>query len=95
MTDRADAETPDLEPLAALGEAIRALRTRANLSQEELARRGAVEATALAAFEAGREEPTWGDLRRLAHALGTSLERLLQVAEDLESGDQRGLGPRA
>lgn len=84
MSDRASEDTRGLEPLAALGEAIRALREQAGLSQEQLASDASLDAPALAAIEAGREEPTWGDLRRLAYALGTSLEQVLELAESLE-----------
>jgi transcriptional regulator with XRE-family HTH domain len=88
MSDRADEDARGLEPLPALGEAIRSLRTQAGLSQEELARQAELEAAALTAIEAGSEEPTWGDLRRIAYALQTPLERLLKVAEGLERGTE-------
>jgi transcriptional regulator with XRE-family HTH domain len=88
MSDRTGEDTPGLEPLAALGETIRTLRSRAGISQEELARGAALEPPALDAVEAGRADPTWGDLRRLAYALGTPLERLLEAAEGLEQGDE-------
>jgi len=87
MSDRADEDPQRLEPLTALGEAIRTLRTQAGLSQEELARQAELEAPTLTAFEAGREEPTWGDLRRIAYVLQVPLERLLEVAEGLERGE--------
>jgi transcriptional regulator with XRE-family HTH domain len=92
MTDRAGKDT---RGLAALGTAIRTLRTRADLSQQELAQRAELDVSALAAFETGREEPTWGDLRRLTYALGTPLERLLETAEELEQGDGRDSGTKA
>jgi transcriptional regulator with XRE-family HTH domain len=92
MTDRTGEDTGGLEPLAALGEAIRALRTQATLSQEELARAATLEASALAQIEAGQTEPTWADLRRLAYALETSLAQLLELAESLE---QAGPGAAA
>jgi transcriptional regulator with XRE-family HTH domain len=87
MSDRADADTPGLEPLPALGKAIRTLRIEAGLTEEELARQAELDASALAAIEAGREEPTWGDLRRLAYAVGKPLEQLLRLAERLEARD--------
>lgn len=86
MSDRADEDARGLEPLPALGEAIRTLRAEAGLGREELARQAGIETSALTAFEAGREEPTWGDLRRIAYALHTPLQRLLEVAEGLERG---------
>jgi|GEM_PF-1060090 len=86
MSERADENARGLEPLPALGEAIRTLRAEAGLSQEELAQRAEIDPPALTAIEAGREEPTWGDLRRIAYALQTPLERLLELAEGLERG---------
>jgi transcriptional regulator with XRE-family HTH domain len=88
MSDRADEETQGREPLTALGEAIRTLRTKAGMGQEVLASGAELEPSTLSAIEAGREEPTWGDLRRLAYALDTPLERLLKTAEELEHGDE-------
>jgi len=85
MNDRRD---EDARGLAALGAAIEALRTQAGLSAEELATRAELPPPSLAAIEAGEEEPTWGDLRRLAQGLETPLERLLELAESLE-----GAGP--
>jgi transcriptional regulator with XRE-family HTH domain len=88
MSDRADEDVQGREPLTALGEAIRGLRTEAGMSQEGLASGAELDPPTLAAIEAGRAEPTWGDLRRLAYAIGTPLERLLKAAEDLEQGDE-------
>lgn len=81
MSDRAG---DDARGLAALGTALQRLRTRRGSTVEELAARADLPPGALAAFEAGEEEPTWGDLRRLALALETPLEKLLALAEDLE-----------
>jgi transcriptional regulator with XRE-family HTH domain len=81
MTDRPG---EDERGLAALGRAIRTLRTRLGLTTDELAARAELPPPSLAAIEAGQEEPTWGDLRRLAYALQTSLEGLLELAESLE-----------
>jgi transcriptional regulator with XRE-family HTH domain len=88
MSDRADEDAQGREPLTALGKAIRALRTEAGMNQEDLASGAELKPPALAAIEAGRAEPTWGELRRLAYAIGTPLERLLKVAEELERGDE-------
>jgi transcriptional regulator with XRE-family HTH domain len=93
MSDPADEDArgrEPLEPLAALGEAIRTLRTQAGLTQGELAAEAKLETPTLVAIEVGREEPTWGDLRRLAYALDTPLEKLLELAESLEEAGPRG-----
>src|SRR3954454_18917253 len=77
----------DARGLAALGTAIETLRTQADLSAEELAARAELPGGSLTAIEAGQEEPTWGDLRQIAHALGVPLKQLLQLAERLEKGE--------
>jgi transcriptional regulator with XRE-family HTH domain len=89
MSDRSDEET---RGLAALGAAIRTLRTEADLSEGELSEQAQVEPALLAAVEAGRREPTWGDLRRIARGLETPLEQVLELAERLE---RAGPGPSA
>jgi transcriptional regulator with XRE-family HTH domain len=91
MSDRGDEDAQGREPLAALGEAIRTLRATGGLTQEDLARRAEIEPPRLAAFEAGAEEPTWGDLRRIAYAVETPLEKVLATAEQLERGDEPGV----
>ena len=86
MSDRSGEDGRGLEPLAALGAAIQTLRAQAGLSQEELAVRCDLDLPSLAAIEGGRKEPTWGDLRRIASGVGTALDQLLALAEELEQG---------
>lgn len=88
MSDHADEDAQRREPLTALGEAIRTLRAAAGLTQEELAHRAEIESPRLVAIEAGAEEPTWGDLRRIAYAVKTPLEKVLATAEQLERGEE-------
>jgi transcriptional regulator with XRE-family HTH domain len=87
MSERAG---EDARGLRALGAAIDASRAQAGLSPDELAARAELSKQFLEAIEAGRDEPTWGDLRRLAHALGSPLQDLLETAEGLE---EAGPGP--
>jgi transcriptional regulator with XRE-family HTH domain len=89
MSDRAG---DDALGLAALGAAIRTLRVRANLTVDELGERAQLEPALLSDLEEGRQEPTWGDLRRIARGLETPLEQLLELAETLE---RAGPGPAA
>jgi len=60
------------------------LRERGRLNQEELAARAEVEPGLIAQIEAGEADPTWGDARRIAAALGTSVDRLAALVEELE-----------
>ena len=76
--------TDGLDPNAALGAVVRELRERANLSQRDLAAQAELDEHEVAAIEAGKLEPTWGDLRRIAHALGVPLPELLARLESPE-----------
>lgn len=49
------------------------MRTRAGISQEELARRVGTSKSAIARLETGRHQPTVETLRRVAEAFGTRL----------------------
>ena len=57
---------------------------RVGLSEGDLAARAEVATLLIEEIEEGRQEPTWGDLRRIADGLGTPLEKLLELAESLE-----------
>lgn len=72
------------DPDAALGAALAQLRERAKMSRAELAERMELGEQAIAEIEAGRLEPTWGDLRRIASALGVPLADLLALTEELQ-----------
>lgn len=74
------------EPQTGLGRAIRSLREKAELDQDALAELAEVPADLIADVEAGMVDPTWGDMRRVAVALGVSLERLSELSEELEAG---------
>jgi transcriptional regulator with XRE-family HTH domain len=70
-----------LDPDAALGAAIADLRRRLQLAPAELGGRANLDASQVVAIEAGRLEPTWGELRRIASALEVTLPALLEEAE--------------
>jgi transcriptional regulator with XRE-family HTH domain len=53
-----------------LGELLAALRHRAGLSQDDLARRAGTSGPTVAAYERGRKEPRWSTFVRLAEACG-------------------------
>jgi transcriptional regulator with XRE-family HTH domain len=66
----------------ALGRAIRTLREKAGLSEEELAGRAEMPVAELRRVEAGDVEADWGTLRQLAYGLETSLADLLRLVEE-------------
>ena len=75
---------PD-KPQKGLGEAVRRLREGAGMSQRALAGRVGMSASWVSRIEGGDYDPSWGDMRRVAEALGVSMERLAEVAEEHES----------
>jgi transcriptional regulator with XRE-family HTH domain len=56
------------------------------MSRAELVERADIPAAELEQIETGGVEATWGDLRRLAYALGVSLPALLHEVEARKSG---------
>jgi transcriptional regulator with XRE-family HTH domain len=80
----------------ALGRAIRTLREKAGLSEEELGERAELPLAELRRVEAGEVEADWGTLRHLAYGLGTSLAEVFRLAEfdhpEEEQQDQRDHG---
>lgn len=71
--------SPDHE---ALGRAVRALRERAGLSQEQLAARCGLHRTYVGGIERGERNVSFSNLLRLASALGVRSSRLLADAEE-------------
>lgn len=71
---------------------LQSLRTRRNLSQDELAKRAGLQATAVSHFETGTRKPSFDNLRRLADALETTVDYLMGRTNEPESvvteGDQ-------
>jgi transcriptional regulator with XRE-family HTH domain len=76
-----DHPQPDQEANERLGAVVAELRERAGVSQAALGERVELAEQEIAAIEAGRSEPTWGDLRRIAYALEVSLPELLARVE--------------
>lgn len=75
---------PHSDPQPTLGDAVRALRKRAGLSQEALAERSELNPSEVSRIESGLTDPAWGDVRRIAKGLGVPLEELAELAEELE-----------
>lgn len=74
-------------PQRGLGTAVRRLREEAKLTPEALAERADLSGPQLAKIEAGEDDPVWGDMRRVAAGLGVSMERLAELAEELEEDE--------
>ena len=67
-------ESPTRSP----GSLLREARTRANLSQSDVARRAHVAQSVISAYESGRREPGFGTLERLIAATGHRVEIRLE-----------------
>jgi len=70
---------------AALGDAIRQLRTEAEMSQEQLAEAAGTDLTQVGGIERGVRNPSYTTLLRLAGALETSVGELASLADRLRS----------
>jgi transcriptional regulator with XRE-family HTH domain len=66
---------------AALGEAIRHLRTEAGLTQEQLAERAATDLTQIGGIERGTRNPSYTTLIRIAGALEKRLGEIVALAD--------------
>ena len=64
----------ELENEFSIASALIEARTRAGLSQEEVARRMHTKQTVIARLESGRVKPSTRTLQRFAHATGTKLK---------------------
>lgn len=67
-----------------LGEKIREARRKCGLSQEQLADKMSVSRSAIAKWETDKGLPDVGNLKLLARLLNTSLDRLLDDAEEVD-----------
>jgi transcriptional regulator with XRE-family HTH domain len=72
------------EPQSGLGKAVGSLRKEAGIDQAALAERAELPTSLVTELESGLSDPTWGDMRKVAEALGVSLEALSELAEELE-----------
>jgi DNA-binding XRE family transcriptional regulator len=76
---------PPAAPQPALGKAIRELRTKSEISQEDLAHAAGVTTSTLSSIERGRSNPTWATVKAIAAALGISMEALASRVDKLEA----------
>jgi transcriptional regulator with XRE-family HTH domain len=77
--------TPRSPEHAALGEAIRQVRTERGLSQEELADAAGMHVTHVGGLERGVRNPSYTTLVRLSRALGVEPGGLVSVADEIRT----------
>lgn len=75
------------------GRAVRRLRERLGLSQEELADRAGLHRTYVGGIERGERNVSLVNIGRLAHALETSLSALMAEVERDMTGDPAARPP--
>ena len=63
----------------ALAKAIRELRDKRGLSQEDLAHESGITTSTLSTIERGQSNPTWGTIKGIAQGLGVSLSELAKL----------------
>jgi transcriptional regulator with XRE-family HTH domain len=81
------APTSDEHDLRVLGRAVRELREQQHVGLAALALAAGIPESELAAIEAGRRDPGYRRLRRLAAALGLTSTALLLRVEQLDAQD--------
>ncbi len=76
--------------VGAFGARLRELREAAGLTQEQLAERTGVKRDAVARWERGNREPSWGNVVSLCEALGVSCEAFRQPTSAEAATPKRG-----
>jgi DNA-binding XRE family transcriptional regulator len=72
------------QPQPALGAAIRQLRDKRGVTQEDLAHDAGVTTGTLSLIERGKSNPAWGTVKSIAAALGVSVADVAKLAEKHE-----------
>jgi transcriptional regulator with XRE-family HTH domain len=75
---------PRDDPQPGLGLAARRIRKRQRMTQDTLGKRAELHPTWISNIECGKVNPTWGNSRRLAYALGVTVRYLAALAEEME-----------
>jgi XRE family transcriptional regulator, regulator of sulfur utilization len=71
-------------PQPAFGDAVRELRLKREVTQEEVAASAGITPQTLSLIERGQANPTWDTARKLAAALGVSIGELAKLSEKHE-----------
>ncbi len=72
------------QPQPALGAAIRQLRNKRGVTQEDLAHDAGVTTGTLSLIERGKSNPAWGTVKSIAAALGVTVADVAKLAEKHE-----------
>lgn len=72
------------DPQPALGKAIRELRDKRGVTQEDLAHEAGVTVGTLSLIERGKSNSAWGTIKRIATALDVTMGELAKLADKHE-----------
>jgi DNA-binding XRE family transcriptional regulator len=72
------------QPQPAVGAAIRQLRDKRGVTQEDLAHDAGVTTGTLSLIERGKSNPAWGTVKSIAAALGVTVAEVAKLAEKHE-----------
>jgi transcriptional regulator with XRE-family HTH domain len=72
---------PRDDPQPGLGLAVRRIRERQRMTQDTLGKRAELHPTWVSNVECGKVNPTRGNSRRIAYALGVTVSHLATLAE--------------
>jgi transcriptional regulator with XRE-family HTH domain len=76
---------PRSEPQAGLGYAIRQIRLARGLAQETLAHAADTHPTWISHLESGRNNPSWGTVRRICAVLDVTVADLAALADQIDA----------
>ena len=71
-----------------LGEALRLIRRRADMTQEDVSARAGTNAAALSHIESGERDARWSTIARLLPALQSDIHELGNVMAEIERRDR-------
>lgn len=84
-----------MDIIKSVGPAIRVLRDKAGISQEELAARAELDRTYVSGIERGARNPSVKSLQRVANGLEVGLDEVFVLARKLAEASAAKLTPRA
>lgn len=82
------------QPQPGLGEAIRQLRHKRGLTQEDLAHKAGITTGTLSLIERGQANSTWGTVKAIAGSLEVSMGEIGHLADRMDRRSERGSGAR-
>jgi len=86
ILNRDPRQTPQPQP--ALGQAIRELRQKRDVTQEALAPQAGITPKTLSLIERGEANPTWGTVQGIAAALRVSMGELAKLADKITASEK-------